>query len=162
MPCCIKAICQFIPLLWTFLEADNEDTSQTACIHSLSDYTRMSLFLFIALIWFNAELKFAFVCSHSHQTKLTERSPGFVLNGVRVHLKHLNLSKSKFSRRQIDGIFLIFIVSENMLWHVMQIVSLGGNLHEMSKSIFRNKIDKYFKMSSTKLFTQHACRVTRK
>ena len=42
----------------------------------------------------------------------------------------------------------------------MQIVSLGDNLHEMSKSVFwvKNKKKKYFKMSSVEFFTQHAKR----
>ena len=35
-----------------------------------------------------------------------------------------------FSRRQIDDICLFF--PENRIWHFMQIVSLGDNLHEMS------------------------------
>ena len=35
----------------------------------------------------------------------------------------------------------------------MQIVSLGDNLHEMSDPIFW---EKYFKMSSAEIFTQHA------
>ena len=38
----------------------------------------------------------------------------------------------------------------------MQTVSLGDSLHEMS-SLFSEKINnKYFKMSSAKIFTQHA------
>ena len=36
--------------------------------------------------------------------------------------------------------------TQNRLWHFMQIISLGDNLHEMSKSIFWKK--KYFKMLS--------------
>ena len=35
-------------------------------------------------------------------------------------------------------IFFEFI-SENRLWHFMQIVSWGDSLHEMSKSVFREK-----------------------
>ena len=38
----------------------------------------------------------------------------------------------------------------------MQTVSLGDNLHEMSKLIFWKKKIKYFKMTSTDFFTQHA------
>ena len=43
----------------------------------------------------------------------------------------------------------------------MQIVSLGDNLHELSKPIFQNlfsekKNKKKFKMSSAEFFTQHA------
>ena len=38
----------------------------------------------------------------------------------------------------------------------MQIVSSGDNLHEMSKSIFWEKIRKIFQMSSAEIFTQLA------
>ena len=38
----------------------------------------------------------------------------------------------------------------------MQFVSLGDNLHEMSKSIFWEKKEKYFKMSSAGNFIQSA------
>ena len=37
---------------------------------------------------------------------------------------------------------------ETRLWHFMQIVSRGDNLHEISKSVFWEKWEKYFKMSS--------------
>ena len=40
----------------------------------------------------------------------------------------------------------------------MQIVSLGDNLHEMSKPIFWKKIRKYFKILSAEVFTQNAKR----
>ena len=40
----------------------------------------------------------------------------------------------KSSRRQSDGIFLFFL--ENRIWHFMQIVSFGDNLHEVSDPIF--------------------------
>ena len=32
-----------------------------------------------------------------------------------------------------------FVFTENRFWHFMQIVSLGDNLHEMSKPIFWGK-----------------------
>ena len=35
----------------------------------------------------------------------------------------------------------------------MQIVSLGDNMHGMSKPVFR---EKYFKILSAEIFTQHA------
>ena len=38
----------------------------------------------------------------------------------------------------------------------MQIVSLGDNLHEVSNPIFKEKSEKYFKMSSSEIFTQQA------
>ena len=38
----------------------------------------------------------------------------------------------------------------------MQSVSLGDNLHEMSKPTFWEKEEKYFKMLSAEIFTQHA------
>ena len=37
----------------------------------------------------------------------------------------------------------------------MQIVSIGDNLLEITKPVFLEKFEKYFKMSSG-LFTQHA------
>ena len=40
----------------------------------------------------------------------------------------------RFSRQQIGDVFLIF--QENRIWHFMQIVSLGNNLHEVSDPIF--------------------------
>ena len=42
--------------------------------------------------------------------------------------------EKKFFRGHFEIFFLIF--PENTLWHFMQIVSLGDNLHEMSKPIF--------------------------
>ena len=49
---------------------------------------------------------------------------------------HFNLYHciGKFSRWQIDDIFPFF--PENRLRHLMQIVTLGDNLNEISKSIF--------------------------
>ena len=47
-----------------------------------------------------------------------------------------NLSK-KFSRRHFEIFFLSF--PENRLWHLMQTVSLGDSLHEMSKPIWLEK-----------------------
>ena len=45
-------------------------------------------------------------------------------------------------------IFFLFFL-ENKIWHFMQIVSLGDNLHEVSDLIF---LEKYFKMSSAEIF----------
>ena len=42
-----------------------------------------------------------------------------------------------FSRRHFEIFFLFF--SENRIWHFMQIVSLGDNLHEMSNPVFWEK-----------------------
>ena len=64
----------------------------------------------------------------------------------------LHHSLSIFSRRQIDDIFLIS--PENRIFHLMQIVSNGDNLHEISKPVFRDKYEKYFKMSSVEFYTQ--------
>ena len=36
----------------------------------------------------------------------------------------------------------------------MQIVSTGGNLHKMSKSVFWEKLREYFNMSSAEVFAQ--------
>ena len=38
----------------------------------------------------------------------------------------------------------------------MQTVSLGDNLHDMSKPIFWEKYKKYFQVLSAEIFTQHA------
>ena len=44
-----------------------------------------------------------------------------------------------------------------MLWHFMQIVSLGDNLHEMSMPIFWKILRKnIFKYVPVEIFTQHA------
>ena len=48
-------------------------------------------------------------------------------------------------------IFFLFF-PENRFWHFMQIVSIGENLHEMSKPVFwEEKKEKYFKMLSAEL-----------
>ena len=49
----------------------------------------------------------------------------------------------RFSRWQTGDIFLFF--PEKKIWHFMQIVSLGDNLHEVSYLIFEEKFKKYFK-----------------
>ena len=46
-----------------------------------------------------------------------------------------------------DDILMIFS-PENRIWHFIQIISLGDNLHVMSKPIFWEKQEKYFKMVS--------------
>ena len=46
-----------------------------------------------------------------------------------------------FSRQHIEIFFLFY--PENRLWHFMQIVSQGDNLHEMSKPIFWEKEGKH-------------------
>ena len=51
------------------------------------------------------------------------------------HIINLYHSLGIFSRRQIDDIFLIFF-PENRIWHSMQIVSLGDNLHELSYPVW--------------------------
>ena len=47
---------------------------------------------------------------------------------------------------------LMIFFPENRLWHRIQIVSL----HEMSKPVFCKKSEKYFKILSAKMFTQHS------
>ena len=58
-----------------------------------------------------------------------------------TQLKHKSvihdMMVKNFSRRHFEIIFLGFL--ENRFSHVMQIVSLGDNLHEMSKPIFLGK-----------------------
>ena len=36
-------------------------------------------------------------------------------------------------------IFFLFFFLENRIWHFMQIVSIGDNLHEVSEPIFKEK-----------------------
>ena len=54
-------------------------------------------------------------------------------------LENITLYRSigKFSRRQIDDIFLFS--PENRIWHFMEIVSTGDSFHEMSKPVFWGK-----------------------
>ena len=56
-------------------------------------------------------------------------------------------------------IFFLFF-QENRFWHFMQIVSIGDNLHGMSKPVFwkkkRKEKEKYFCVSSAENFTQSA------
>ena len=42
---------------------------------------------------------------------------------------------AEFGRWQIGAIYFWFF-SQNSIWHFMQIVSSGDNLHEMSNQIF--------------------------
>ena len=56
-----------------------------------------------------------------------------------------------------NKLIIFFLFSqENRIQHSMQTVSSGGSLHEMSNFIFWEKEEKYFKMSSVEIFTQHA------
>ena len=50
--------------------------------------------------------------------------------------KFINIyhSTNKFSRWQINDIFLIF--PRKQIWHFMQIVSSGDSLHEMLNPVF--------------------------
>ena len=45
-----------------------------------------------------------------------------------------------FSEQRFEIFFLFFL--ENMIWHFMQNVSLGDNLHDVSDPIFQEKIRK--------------------
>ena len=40
----------------------------------------------------------------------------------------------------IDKLLYFSYLPENMIWHSMQIVSIGDNLHEMSNPIYREKL----------------------
>ena len=53
-------------------------------------------------------------------------------------------------------IFFLFSL-ENRIWHLMQIVSTGDNLHETSKSVsWKLKIRKYLNLLSVENFTWSA------
>ena len=51
---------------------------------------------------------------------------------------------------------LVIFFPDNRIWHFMQTVSNGDNLHEMSNPIFWKKKKKYFKILSAWNFTQSA------
>ena len=46
------------------------------------------------------------------------------------------------------------VSTENRIWHFMQIVSTGDNLHEMSNPVFWEQEEKYLNMPSAENFTQ--------
>ena len=53
-----------------------------------------------------------------------------------------------------DKLVIFFLFSpENRIWHFMQIVSIGDNLHELSNPVFWEKKEKYFKMSAAEYVT---------
>ena len=54
----------------------------------------------------------------------------------------LSMLGKNFSRQHFEIFFLFFPV--NRLWHFKQIVSLGDNLHGMSKPIFLEKQEIFF------------------
>ena len=68
-------------------------------------------------------------------------STGRFVSFVKCWFKYLPLTLSTlgkiFSRRHFEIFFLFF--TENRIWHFMQIVSLGDNLHEMSNPVFWEK-----------------------
>ena len=74
------------------------------------------------------------------------------------HAKHLALTCTTQWVNSADGKLMMFFLFflENRIWHFVQIVSLGDNLHEVSNPISRKNKKKYFKMSSAEYFTQHA------
>ena len=55
-----------------------------------------------------------------------------------------------------DDKLVILIFPRNIIWNFMQIVSTGGNLHEMSNPVFWEKLEKYVKMLSAENFIQSA------
>ena len=73
------------------------------------------------------------------RNSLVRRDPLVYIAGTAIF--NLYCSLSKFSRWQFDVIFHIclFFFLENRLWHFMQIVPKGDNLHEMSKLNFWGK-----------------------
>ena len=54
----------------------------------------------------------------------------------------LSMVGKNFSRWHFEIFFLC--LPENRLWHSMQIVSFGDNLHELSRSIFWGKSENYY------------------
>ena len=58
------------------------------------------------------------------------------INGILSTLSPLG---KIFSKRHFEIVFLFF--TENRVWHFMQIVSTGDNLHEMPNSVFWEKLE---------------------
>ena len=58
----------------------------------------------------------------------------------------LSMLGKNFSRQYFEIYFFFLFFPENKIWHFMQIASLGDNLLEMSKPIFREnkKISVFF------------------
>ena len=69
-----------------------------------------------------------------------------------IIIKILSAAVFKFImlRINIDHILSLFSL-ENCLWHFMQVVSSGDNLHEMSNTIFCKNLEIDFKMLSAKI-----------
>ena len=67
---------------------------------------------------------------------------GFLSCGL---CSHIDLTCTTPWANSADDNFIFFLLfQENRIWHFMQIVSIGVNLHEMSKSVFWEKIRKIF------------------
>ena len=69
--------------------------------------------------------------------------------------EHMLLTFTTLWAFSTDGNFSYFS-QKTGIWHFMQIVSSGDNLHEMSNPVFLEKLEKYFKMSSAENSTQSA------
>ena len=57
-----------------------------------------------------------------------------------------------------DKLMIFSLLPEYKIWHFMQIVSIGDNLHEMSNPVSWEKYEKYFRLSPAENFTQSAKR----
>ena len=70
------------------------------------------------------------------------------LKWVKEYLKHISLSLMLstlgkiFSKWHFTIFFLFCFLPRNRIWHFMQIVSNGDNLHEVSNYVFLGKIRK--------------------
>ena len=72
-----------------------------------------------------------------------------------INTKH---AKGTLSRRQINDIFSYFFFIGNRIWHLLQIVPVGDNLHKMSKLFPGQNKKNIIKVSSAENFTQNAKR----
>ena len=87
---------------------------------------------------------------------LTVAIRSFLFEGAHV-LSFTTLWANSADDKTIGDIFLTF--PWNRIWHFIQIVFIGDNLHEMSNPVFFEKnIKKYFNMLSAENFTQSAKR----
>ena len=69
-------------------------------------------------------------------------------------------SLAKFSRHTTTCEYFSYSFPENMIWHFMQNVSSGDNLHEMLYSVFWGKIRKTISKCRLLKFYQACCENT--
>ena len=92
-------------------------------------------------------------------TRIFTRETTFVTSCLLSCTPNTFLTLSMLWANSADDTLMIFflIFPRKQVWHFMQIVSNGDNLHGLSNPVFWENIKKkYFKMLSAEIFTQHA------